>query len=471
MSTRTWLLTALLAASLAALTWARATTDLPLLALEHPVETAVRVQERNLILAEHRGPRWRKLRNLVAGGGPDERAEAVAAFRDAVRALDRKPPPAAPPRARGALLARIAIVLLEQGAAGEARVALARLEDAGEPLSAEVIRRAYLGPSPDDRAALGEARGLLAIPGAPSPSWTTSRLAARFLARAGDGDGAGASLASLRQAAARYGRRADGAAALFYGLVLLGALCLTASAISGRWFPPLAEGQPRAPWTLEQGWSVAMRGTAAVLLVAIVGLPVLQAALGIQSLPLSSLLAALPLLVLLERRLLAPAQLSAGEVFGLRPRATAPAVAVAALGLAALWLGLESLIILGAQAAGLVLPWSDTVHEDVILGGAPVVVSVLLDGIVVAPVVEEIAFRGLVYGSLRARFAPWPAALLSAALFASLHLHQPIGMAVVFTGAVASALVYERTRSLWPCIAAHALNNVFALAIEPLLYR
>ena len=40
-----------------------------------------------------------------------------------------------------------------------------------------------------------------------------------------------------------------------------------------------------------------------------------------------------------------------------------------------------------------------------------------IDGVVWAPIFEELAFRGLLYPTLRLRLPPWLAALLSAALF------------------------------------------------------
>jgi membrane protease YdiL (CAAX protease family) len=415
----------------------------------------------------------------VAGANRDDRSEAVAAFRDVLAALDRKPPIPAPANARGALLARLAVTLLESGRAAEAQDALARLDGEGDEGRgcAALIRLAYgLGPTAPtaagqtDDAALDGARSLMALPGAPVPGWTTTRLEQRVRERRGDTERAAKAADILRTASARYGGRANVMAMLFYGLLGLGLLTLAVMALRRRWFAPVSTGLPYPPWTMEAGWTVTVRGGAAALL-AFVGLEILKSAVGLKTLPLATFLCALPLLFLLDRSLLAPAGLELPAVFGLRPSVPLRQVAAAALGLIALEQGVALVVGFSARALGHGLSWSESLDEDLIFGGLPVVVARLLDGIVVAPVIEEIACRGLVYGSLRARFGPLPAALISAGLFAALHVYEPVGFAIIFVAAVISALVYERTRSLLPSMTAHVANNAFALLIEPLLYR
>jgi membrane protease YdiL (CAAX protease family) len=61
--------------------------------------------------------------------------------------------------------------------------------------------------------------------------------------------------------------------------------------------------------------------------------------------------------------------------------------------------------------------------------------------------------------------------MASAALFTLPHMYSPGGALALFTGAIASALIYERTRSLLPCIVAHAVNNALAMGVSVLLYR
>lgn len=81
-----------------------------------------------------------------------------------------------------------------------------------------------------------------------------------------------------------------------------------------------------------------------------------------------------------------------------------------------------------------------------------------------APLAEEVVFRGLLYRALRAVWGPWPAALLSALLFALSH-GEPWAM----FGLVALGLLYARltelTGSLTPAVAAHAAHNALSFAM------
>jgi membrane protease YdiL (CAAX protease family) len=83
----------------------------------------------------------------------------------------------------------------------------------------------------------------------------------------------------------------------------------------------------------------------------------------------------------------------------------------------------------------------------------------LVATVALAPVFEEVIFRGLLYGSLRARLGVWPAVVLSALVFALAHGYGVVGFASVFLSGGLWAWSYERTRSLLPAIAAHMVNN------------
>ncbi|MFH0801619.1 MAG: type II CAAX endopeptidase family protein [bacterium] len=82
-----------------------------------------------------------------------------------------------------------------------------------------------------------------------------------------------------------------------------------------------------------------------------------------------------------------------------------------------------------------------------------------------APLFEEILFRGLIYGVLRKTLKPWPAILLVSFLFSFLHV-DPAGLLPIFVLGVLLAWLYERTGSLLSSVVLHALWNglVFFLA-------
>ena len=87
--------------------------------------------------------------------------------------------------------------------------------------------------------------------------------------------------------------------------------------------------------------------------------------------------------------------------------------------------------------------------------------------LVVAPVAEEVIFRGYIFGVLCRYAGRWWALLISALLFAAIHAHIP-SLAGLFALAVTLTLVYEGTGSLWAPILMHSLFNgitvVFTLA-------
>lgn len=82
--------------------------------------------------------------------------------------------------------------------------------------------------------------------------------------------------------------------------------------------------------------------------------------------------------------------------------------------------------------------------------------------VVVAPVAEEILFRGFLLHRWAARWGMRTGVILSSALFAILHV-ELIGH--FFFGVVMAAL-YVRTGSLWMAILAHALNNGIVVALS-----
>jgi len=93
-----------------------------------------------------------------------------------------------------------------------------------------------------------------------------------------------------------------------------------------------------------------------------------------------------------------------------------------------------------------------------------IVVGMVLIGGLMAPLAEEILFRGLLYGWLRRFWRILPATMLSAAIFGLIHGIVPV-IAAAFVVGLALAYVYERTGSLWTPTIVHATQNCVAMAI------
>ncbi len=86
-----------------------------------------------------------------------------------------------------------------------------------------------------------------------------------------------------------------------------------------------------------------------------------------------------------------------------------------------------------------------------------------------APVAEELFFRGFLYTALRQRLGIAAAALASSLIFAAGHIDALGVVAASFIMGIALALAYEYTRSLWAAIAIHAFNNTLAVVLSFLL--
>lgn len=96
-------------------------------------------------------------------------------------------------------------------------------------------------------------------------------------------------------------------------------------------------------------------------------------------------------------------------------------------------------------------------------------VWIIFLAVIAAPVVEEIAFRGLLYTSLRKQFNKWGAAIISASIFSLIHPTIPYTLLPIFMLGMVFAIVREESNSIYPSMIAHALNNGISLLIFSLI--
>jgi membrane protease YdiL (CAAX protease family) len=85
---------------------------------------------------------------------------------------------------------------------------------------------------------------------------------------------------------------------------------------------------------------------------------------------------------------------------------------------------------------------------------------------VVAPVSEELLFRGFIFTALRNWRGTMPAAVITGLLFGAVHIGSaPLLDLVPLAGlGFGLCLLYRYTGSLYPCIVTHSLNNSIAFA-------
>lgn len=156
-----------------------------------------------------------------------------------------------------------------------------------------------------------------------------------------------------------------------------------------------------------------------------------------------------------------------GQLGGALARLGLGRIFLKALGMAALaWL---AYVAIARLAVPILQPEQQDVtnelgtDEDSVL--AVVVAAVLIIG--VAPLAEELFFRGFMFAGLRRSMSLWPAALISALVWGSLHLGGGnVGVAIQLSiFGVILAWLYERSGTLWAPIFAHTINNTIAFTL------
>ena len=132
-----------------------------------------------------------------------------------------------------------------------------------------------------------------------------------------------------------------------------------------------------------------------------------------------------------------------------------------------LWIGFYA--VSAIWTAALSLNETQMLPEELGIEGSSINLALVVVLItVVAPLGEELFFRGYFFGALRNWRGFWPAAIVTGLVFGAIHIgSSPIGFTVplAFFG-FALCLLYERTGSLYPSIALHALNNAVALGVS-----
>lgn len=148
--------------------------------------------------------------------------------------------------------------------------------------------------------------------------------------------------------------------------------------------------------------------------------------------------------------------------FGLRGTRVAPFVGwivVAFVALSAFSAAYSALVDIGPQEE---LP--DELGAD---GGTVALIAAALLVTVVAPIAEEFFFRGYVFGALRNWKGAWVGAVMVGVIFGAIHLGSapdPLYLPILGVFGFLLCALYIKTRSLYPCIVLHAINNSVAFA-------
>ncbi len=416
--------------------------------LDHPEDSLERLVSRDMDLRDalRQASDWKRALYVAFTGPEDTLGDAITWYDELIGT-------ASSPVTQ---LYRV-ILLGEDGQLNRVSAALVPWEFQGASAArmAQWVRAAYLVPALDretGRALVAEIRSEL------SPDWFADVLVARLAAAMGDRD-------VRREAEAVIGARGEALLDRWLSLILgqlallaLGAIVL-GRVLARRLSFVVGDASLPPPWSQQDGLGLFVRGVFGFLLIGLVSnflLPKESLFTGI-----STLAAGAPM-VWWTVRYFSIRGLSLPPAFGLKlqpggwTRIIGATLVVSTLSV----LG-EVLITVGSDALHIKAHWADGLLENLLWGPTWLVVCELLDSLVWAPLIEELAFRGVLYATLRMAIGVWPAAGVSAAFFALVHGYGVIGFASVFWSGILWALAYERTRSLLPAVLGHAINNLF----------
>ncbi len=119
---------------------------------------------------------------------------------------------------------------------------------------------------------------------------------------------------------------------------------------------------------------------------------------------------------------------------------------------------------------------SHPVQEMLPSAGLPLLIALFFVATVAAPIVEEIVFRGLLYGHVRQQTWKWPkwlsimaAMLFSATLFAAIHPQGVLAVPALAGVSIGFCITREWSGSVVPGMVAHGFHNGVLLALNLLL--
>ncbi len=92
------------------------------------------------------------------------------------------------------------------------------------------------------------------------------------------------------------------------------------------------------------------------------------------------------------------------------------------------------------------------------------VVQIVVAAVLVAPVAEELFFRGLLYGAIRRRLSAGAAILVVGILFGAIHAPLAVALPMCILGGLL-CFVYEKTARLSVPIILHMVFNLFSTAV------
>lgn len=100
--------------------------------------------------------------------------------------------------------------------------------------------------------------------------------------------------------------------------------------------------------------------------------------------------------------------------------------------------------------------------ENAIYASSPVLV--IIRGVLLAPLCEELIFRGLMFRRLKEYTSFWVAALISSVVFAVYHMNLIQGIFAFLFGLIL-CFIYDKFQNLWASIFLHAAGNLLSVIL------
>ena len=153
------------------------------------------------------------------------------------------------------------------------------------------------------------------------------------------------------------------------------------------------------------------------------------------------------------------ASYSVADYLGLKPFAMS-----VAMGFIGLWL----LFVIATEALTYILDKNPTAFVDVLYDSADPKWLLIVTMVVIAPIYEEVMFRGIFWSAIREQFTgskgAWVATLITSILFSLIHLqYEFYEMSVIFILALLLGYARSRSGSLYVPILLHVINNGLAM--------
>ncbi|WP_231156672.1 CPBP family intramembrane glutamic endopeptidase [Clostridium botulinum] len=85
-------------------------------------------------------------------------------------------------------------------------------------------------------------------------------------------------------------------------------------------------------------------------------------------------------------------------------------------------------------------------------------------GVILAPIMEELIFRGIMFNRLKMRWGAGPAIIISSIIFGMLHMDLAIIGAVLF--GIMMCILYMKTRNIITTMTVHFINNLIFISMS-----